>query len=179
MAFEAYRNGKYKDALPTLSAWADQGDVDALLCLGWINEAGAAGAHNLELAKFFYQRAADSGSGDASYRLGRIFRKSNDLRAALLAFERGAQQEYLPCIFALGLLMIKIAENPDQARDGMRWLTDAAARGHFFARQKMLELEIESQSSFLKQLKILTKMFCLGIEYQVERRKNKYSLKVL
>jgi TPR repeat protein len=179
IAFEAYRDGKYNDALPTLSALADKGDVEALLALGWIYEAGAAGTQNLELAKLCYQRAADSGSCDALYRLGRILRKSNDLRGALGAFERGAKQEYLPCISALGLLMIRTAVNPNQTRDGMRWLTDAATRGHFFARKEILMLEFENESSFIKQIKILVKVICLGIRYKVERRKNKYSVKVL
>ena len=43
LAFEAYRNANYKYALPTLSALADQVNVEAMLALGWINESGAIG----------------------------------------------------------------------------------------------------------------------------------------
>jgi TPR repeat protein len=179
LAFEAYRNGKYQDALPTLSALADQGDVDALLALAWVNESGATGSQNLELAKLCYQRAADLGSSDALYRLGRILRKSNDLPGALAAFERGAKQEYLPCISALGTLLVRTASNPDQTRVGMRWLNDAAARGHFFARKEILKLDLEIEYSFSKLLRISLGMILLGIGYNIERRMNKYSPKIL
>ena len=153
--------------------------MGALVQFEWINESGAIGAKNLELAKIYYQRAADSGSCDALYRLGRILRKSDDLLGALAAFERGAKQEYLPCISALGILMVRTAANPDQIRDGMRWLTDAAARGHFFARKEVLSLDFENKNSPYKNLYILVRMILLGIEYRIERRRNNYSLRIL
>ena len=179
LAFEAYRNGNYKVASRTLSALADQGNVEALLALAWINESGAMGAIDPELAKLFYKRAANLGSCDASYRLGRILRKSNDLSGALAAFERGAKQDHLPSISALGLLMVRTASNSDQTRVGMRWLSDAADRGHFFAKKEMLILGLENTNSFLRQLIILTKMVQLGILYRIERYRNIYSLRTL
>ena len=84
-------------------------------------------------------------------------RKSDDIPGALAAFERGAKQEYLPCISALGILMVRTAANPDQIRDGMRWFTDAAARGHFFARREVLNLDFENENLLLGKLHIMLK----------------------
>ncbi len=179
LVFEAFRSGRYKDAVPALSVLADLDDVNALLALAWLNETGMSGAQNLEVAKTLYQRAGEGGSSDAWYRLGRIFKKSNDLHAALVTFKRGADQNYLPCISALGLLMIRTAQNQDQMSEGMRWLTEAAEQGHFFARKKILDLKLENENSLFVLLNILAKVIRLGIEYRIEIMKNKYSPKVL
>ena len=170
LVFEAFGNDRYKDAVPALSALADLDDVDALLALAWLHETGTAGEQNLEVAKTLYQRAGEAGSSDAWYRLGRIFKKSNDLHAALVAFKRGANQNYLPCISALGLLMIRTAQDQDQMSEGMRWLTEAADQGHFFARKKILDLKLENESSLFGLLKIVAEAMPLGIRARSETK---------
>lgn len=178
-AFEAYGKGNFRAAFPALTALADQGNVEALVPLAWMNETGAVGEADLSLARRLYQRAADAGSCDALYRLGRILKKSRNLPAVRAVFERGALQDHLPCISALGILLVETAENPDQAEQGMRWLTVAADRGHIFARRLMLLIKARNETSIRKVLGILAKIFWLKLEYVIERRKDAYSLKIL
>jgi len=184
-AWEAYGQKRYKDALPLLTSLADQGDVDALIAVGWINKTGAGGVRDLEFAKLCYRRAADLGSLDALYRLGVVLSRSNDVREALLVFERGAEQGHLPCISALGMEMIRAARSPEETKIGMKWLNDAADRGHLRARAKVVALRMEEEinrgedASLLKLLKLAPKLISIKVEYYIERKSNKFSDKIL
>ncbi len=178
-AFEAYEQGRYKEALPLLTSAADRGDVAALLAVGWINETGASGAQDLEFAKVCYRRAAELGSLDALYRLGRILKESDDAKAALSVFEQGAEQQHLPCISALGHLMLNVSKSTQETEIGMKYLNDAASRGHFYARGKLVVLEMEKEDSIFQLLRLLKQLFIIRIERFVERRTNRYSEKLL
>ena len=179
MPSSAYANGRYKEELPLLYELAKQDNVEALLLVAWTNETGAAGENDTEKAIISYRRAADLGSCDALYRLGRIFEKSDDMECALKVFEAGASQDHLPCISALGLLLLKSSESPEKTRIGMDWLNRAADRGHIFARKKLIFLRLEETNSLVFVLCSFVTLTLLRLEYLFERKRDKYSDKII
>lgn len=178
-ASSAYTKGKYKEALPLLSELAKQDNVAVLLAVAWINETGAAGEKNTKDAINYYRRAADLGSCDALYRLGRIFEKSNDFGDTFKVFEQGALQEHLPCISALGLLMLRLSNNPEEIKIGMHWLNYAADRGHIFARKQIICRKYKNTNSFRDVLWMFFRLTLLQFEYFIEKMKDKHSVKIL
>lgn len=179
LAYEAYAHGKYRAALPLLVPLANQDDVDALLAVAWINETGVAGPSDLEYAKRCYLRAADLGSCNALYRLGRLLREENDLRGAIVAFERGAKQDYLPCMSALGLLLIRVSESREQKEAAMICLSEAAGRGHYYAKKGVVFYRIKETNTYVQLFKLSIEYFSLTIACSVERIRNRHSLKIL
>lgn len=178
-AFDAFGKGNFKEALPFLMALADADDVHALSAVAWMNETGAGTPRNLEFAKLCYERAVDLGSADAMYRLGRVLCEADDLDGALAMFGRGAAQEHLPSMSALGMLLVKVAKTAEETRIGMKWLHEAADRGHLYAKKKIVSLKLEESDSIIFALRMTAELIKLRYKCMVKRRKDKYSDEIL
>lgn len=147
--------------------------------MAWIKEKGADGEIDTDHAIALYNRAVKLGSSDALYRLGRILEKLNDFNGALSVFKRGAEKGHIPCVSALGILLVKLSKDPEEERIAMELLKRAAEGGHFFAINKLLILEMEKSPNVLGILKLIPRLLANKIKYIIELRSDPYSERVL
>jgi len=82
------------------------------------------------------------------------------------------------------MLMIRNSKSAEETEIGMRWLNDAADRGHFYARSKLVFLKLEDLKKeesprISYAFRLIANLIAIKIEIYAERKRNKYSDKVL
>jgi TPR repeat protein len=163
-AWQAIEAGDYKAALRLLEPLAARNSVHALHNLGWLYETGKLGTPELNIARSYYERAAKQGSAEAYRRLGQLLLDQGNDELARTAFKYGAEAGNISCMYWLGDMMLKGQGGPEEFAEGTAWLENAAAKGHFFAKRKLLAIEEQNAGSILKKLRIKGQIAALGKE---------------
>lgn len=124
-------------ALAELRGLSERGSLTSMIHVGWSYEKGIGTAIDLNQAEYWYKRASHSGSSHASYRLGLLYHEEGRFSEAIEEFNLGVSQDYMPCIYRLGLMYLKgngVSVNLDKARA----LFETASRlGHVYAKRSL------------------------------------------
>lgn len=154
---------------------ADRNSKFALLSLGSIYERGITVAPNWEMARSYYERAANEGSVTGYFELGRLLKRKGDLAQARAAFEAGAERGHLPSMSRLGTMMIDGQGGSRDIKAGTIWLEKAAAEGHIFARRKLLIFEKRAAKSIFQKIAVKLKVAALAFEGSKEMSEDPFS----
>lgn len=134
-AFQALEAGEYETALRLYSGLAENGSTRAQLALGWMFHVGKGISSDLDQAQKWYWRAADAGSAEAFYYLGVLKSKQREYGNAVAYFERAASENYMPAVYALGLVYDFGAGVAADKTKALQYYRRAAQMGHLFAQR--------------------------------------------
>lgn len=177
LARKAMAEGDYAEAVRLLRPLSDR-NPECAVALGWIYETGAAGTVDEGAARSFYERATAHGSASAYFELGRFLQLQREDASARAAFEAGAGQGHLPSMSRLGTMLIEGVGGPTDVEAGTAWIAKAAARGHIFARRKLLSTKARGTRSLFTKVAVAVKIVALGIEGAREMSRDPNSDKV-
>ncbi|MEG6507357.1 SEL1-like repeat protein [Methyloligella sp. 2.7D] len=159
-------------AEPKLAALAEQqGSIASM----WLLAEGYSGTYfpaDTSRSKYWYRQAAEAGSEEAAYNLGRLHLEDREDGKAVAAFARGAELGHLPSAYNLALLC---REGRGTRKDILRYrklLECAAADGHLFAKRD-LAVDLMTRQSGLK-LKfrgflLLTRLYLIDVPHELLR----------
>jgi len=134
-----------EEALFGLTSLADRGSIASMFYLADAYKVGERTSKDLNLAKYWYERAEQMGSAPASYMLGRVFLLLQEYVSALAAFSRGADRQYPPAMYRLAK-MYQCGVGTDKNMVECRRLLEAAvARGHIFSKRDLATLFIRGE----------------------------------
>jgi hypothetical protein len=92
----AYERGGYAPAIPLFRAFADQGNADAQLHLGFMYEDGRGVPQDNAIAASWYQKAADQGNVEAQFHLRSMYEDGRgvpqDNAIAVTWYQKAADQ---------------------------------------------------------------------------------------
>jgi TPR repeat protein len=145
-AYAAIQQGEYEQARCLLEPLAARGSVYSLVTLGLLYEFDYLGSPDLKSATLYYERAADLGSTEAHYHLGRILVEQGDEPSALNSFTQGAESGSVSCMYWTALLVRRANERSDEEQ-GAAWLKRAAEQGHFYAKRDLLRHTMRNSQS--------------------------------
>lgn len=135
-AFEAYR------------ALAEAGCIGSQLRAGWMLETGCGVKLNREAALHWYLKASEQNSPEALFYVGRFKRAEGLYDVALEAFEKSAQQDYMPSIYQLGVMHKRGEGTRIDLDKAFKLYERAAGMGHLRARRDMAVLMVKGQVGF-------------------------------
>jgi uncharacterized protein len=161
LAAKAIEERNYAEAACLLQPLVEHNSEYALLSLGWIYETGATGPVDKKTARFYYELAANQGSADAYYELGRLHSSNSEESLARIAFEAGAERSNIPCMSRLGEMMVKGRGGSIDIAMGTEWLVNAAKQGHIFAQRSLLDIEENNAKSLFEKLSVKRKIVSL------------------
>jgi len=105
---DAFSAGQYADALDDWQQAADQGDGQAALYIGLMNDLGRGVAQDAAMARSWYERAASLGNAVAMFNVGVLFDSGTGVerdRALAAEWYRKAASKGMPrAAYALGLM---------------------------------------------------------------------------
>ena len=177
-AFSPYLRGEYREAFPVLKELADEGDVDALLAVGWMQECGLGTERDISKAYENYKIAHEIGSLDATHRLGLLLVSEGKQEEAKSVLESGANRNSLSCMLQLGILLLN---NPSSGADvdkGWSFIERSADLGNIFAKRKWWSFQWNSSNSIFARFHLLIDLIPLFWEGVREIIRDPHSEKV-
>jgi len=178
VAAQAIEDKEYEKAVGLLQPLAVRGSEYALLALGWIYDTGSIGAPDRQTAHSYYERAVDQGSVTGHLELGRLLLEQGEEPRARAVFKKGAELGDISCMARLGEMMVEGVGGDIDPAAGYRWLENAAARDHIFARRALLAREARKSRSLISKISVSIKIILLSLRGGREIHKNPYSEKV-
>jgi uncharacterized protein len=136
-AYDALQTGHQQEALKRFQKLAEAGSATAWMNLGWMHQSGSGVQRDLLQAQQCYERAMRAGSVMAEHYLASVHRQKGDLVQALRHYESAARAGCLPSLYWAGTMHLKGEGTPRDAQMAFRYLTEASARGHVFARRDL------------------------------------------
>ncbi|MEX2164318.1 MAG: tetratricopeptide repeat protein [Sulfuricaulis sp.] len=131
-----YEKGKLQEALKLYLPLAEAGNIECQIFVGRLYAKGVRGVtQDLEAAKRWLGRAANSGNADALYSLGVIDHRLGKYSSAIHSYQNAATLGYSAAYYQLGNMYragIGFEKNRDKA---FELYEEAAKRGHIFARR--------------------------------------------
>jgi len=126
-------------AIEMLVPLAERGSVASMVHLGW--------AHCLERPdykneEYWYLRAHNAGSREASFKLGRLYYVFKDYEKAALFFKEGIKFDDPSSMFQLGSIYLFIFNDPGE---GKRLLSLAKERGHLGAELMLAQAHLQGK----------------------------------
>jgi len=118
-----YRNGRLVQARRMWNSQAAAGDTRAMLILGAL---ALKVETDTEIAREWWERAANAGHDEAMYRLGELSQLRGKSELAQQWWERAAASGHVSAMYRLGV-MTKTSGHPESAR---YWWTRAGHAGH-------------------------------------------------
>jgi TPR repeat protein len=139
---------------------ANQGDAGAQFILGLLYYRGLGTQQDTKQAVYWYTKAAEQGHVQAQYKLGRLYRGSEDevpqdYKQSVYWYTKAAEQGFIQAQYKLGYMYEYGEVAPQDYKQAFFWYTKAAEQGHHFAkndREKMLEKMSKSQIEEVKKL---------------------------
>jgi TPR repeat protein len=173
-----FNAGKYGEALRRYMPLAEGGSIAAQLAVGWMHQAGRGVPTDLSEARFWYTRAAESGSVEALFYLAVLARADQRYEEAVkLLADCG--QTYMPAIYLLGL-MYDSGEGVKRDRRKARALYEAAAAmGHVFAEREIAERLMRGEDGLVNIPRGVYRMIrAVWTGFQIARR-DPYSERII
>lgn len=161
LADKAFEAENYQEAARLLRPLAERNVEYALLALGWICETGAMGSSDGDAARSYYQRAADEGSAEGHYYLGRLHLVRGEDAQGRAMFEVSAERGFIPSMSRLGRMMLVGRGGPADIAAGTGWLERAAAEGNIWAQRTLLGIEKRNAKSVIERLSIMMRFLSL------------------
>lgn len=157
-----HETGKVSDALRELERLCAEDDAPSAVFLGWLCETGKAdGPPDAVRAKAYYRLAADQGDAVGQYYLGRFLLQQGEMADAIKELQRGAEQEYSPALYSLGMLHASGRSIPRDEGEAFRCMTLAAGAGHPFAQRWLAVRALKGRSGFRGFLRGLWWFVCV------------------
>jgi uncharacterized protein len=136
-AYNALQAGQQQEALKLFEKLAEEGSATAWINLGWMYQSGSGVQRDLAHAQRCYERAMTTGSQMAEHYLASVHRQRGEFIQALQHYERAARAGCLPSIYWAGTMHLKGEGTSADSQKALRYLTEAATRGHVFARRDL------------------------------------------
>jgi TPR repeat protein len=174
----AIQEGDYEVALGILLPLVNNNSEFTLLSLGWLYETGTAGIIDVSAALFYYDRAVSVGSAEGCFELGRLLLTQDDESNARVSFEIGAERGDISSMSRLGRMMVAGRGGPVDLHEGMKWLKNAAAKGHILAQRAIFDFELKNSKSTFEKFRIKMKIASLAKKGAKEILKNQDSYKI-
>jgi TPR repeat protein len=146
------KRGLFHEAIEKYRVLAESGSVESQLRVGWMFHTGQGVKIDLDEARRWYLRAANSSnSPTVQFYLGTLNRDAHLYAEAMEYFERAASENYLPAIYQLGR-MYESGEGVSADKDkAYKYYEHASAIGHLVARRDMAVMIIKGHLG-LKQI---------------------------
>lgn len=130
LASTLFDEGKYKEALQKYRELAEGGSLGAQLRVGWMYHKGKGVKQDLEQARWWYNKAAESGDPAGQFYLGTLHKTKKEYEQAVEWFEKAASQAYMPALYALGKMFEYGTGVPKDRMKATNYFTKAAQYGH-------------------------------------------------
>lgn len=143
-------NGDTQTALPLLETLAKEGDVEAMVLLGWAYLNGFGVPQNITVAKTHLSNAVAAGSVEGAFYIGRALGMEGNFSAAIEHYRLAAEHDYAPAWFRLGLAYRDgrgVGQDIDQA---YKFLTLAATSRHRMAIRELALMELRGEFGLLR-----------------------------
>jgi uncharacterized protein len=125
-----FDEGKYTEALQKYRELAEGGSLGAQLRIGWMYHKGKGVKQDLEHARWWYHKAAESGDPAGQFYLGTLHKTKKEYEQAVDWFEKAAAQAYLPALYTLGKMFEYGTGVPKDRMKATSYFTKAAQSGH-------------------------------------------------
>ena len=142
---------------------AERDSAYALCALGFIYETGATGIPDTHAACLCYERAAEQGSIEALFNLGRLLSGEGRDEQARIAYETAAERGHLPSMARLGEMLLRGRGGPSNPAVGWGWLEKAAANGQIWAQRTLLAIEDDNARSLFQKLSVKIRIVRLAL----------------
>ena len=140
-AYAVYKMAQYNEAYARFYSLAERGNVQGMLNVANMLQAGLGVEKDLTAAIDWYQAAASRGDGTAMYYLGEAYARGvgvePDVDAAINWYEQSAQAGDDEACLSLGKLLVR----QGKTEAGLNWVSQAAENGVLAAKEYLLVLE--------------------------------------
>jgi hypothetical protein len=139
-------------AVAELEQLAQDGSMSSMLCIGYFYESGEFGPINYGKAREWYRKAADAGSLQAYYRLGRILFKEGRCDDAFGVFSYAASKGYPPAMHFLGKIYLSGAGVSLDAFRAETLFRQASEKGSLAAKLALAGVLLRERSGLFRML---------------------------
>jgi hypothetical protein len=165
-----FQKGNYKEALERYRILAEAGFVEAQLRVAWMYHTGHGVNVDLDQARGWYLKAAQSNSLEAQFYLATLYRTEKLYMEGIKLFEKCAEQNYMPAIYQLGK-MYELGEGVSLDKEkAQSYYRQAARMGHLTAQRELAVMMIRGQMGYgrvpqgvLMLIRVIVSGFRLGL----------------
>lgn len=143
-----FEKGRFDEALKEYRKMAEVGSVEAQLRVGWMYYTGHGVEVDLNEARRWYLKAAESNSPEGQFYLGRFYRAQTLYQQAMNCFQKSASHNYMPSIYQSGV-MYELGEGVAIDKDkAYKYYEQAARMGHLRSQREMARMIIKGHIGF-------------------------------
>jgi len=145
-----FNSQRFEEARAIYADLAASGDVRSQVFLGWMYLRGTGAARDLQAAAQYFEAAANLGSKEGAFYLGRLYAQDHHYSEARKWFERASASEYGPALFWLGHIYQRGLGTDTDLNRAAHYYERAARQGNLFARRNLAVLMIRGAFGYLK-----------------------------
>ncbi|MEP2734882.1 MAG: hypothetical protein ABJP34_01180 [Erythrobacter sp.] len=150
---------------------ADEGFEWAAVRLGWMFEYGHHVAKDADKAIHYYRIASTADEPDTFYRMGGLLQTMEKKADAADAFEKGAMRGHIGCMYWFGWGLFENADCDADRRKGRELIQNAAARGHVWAKHRLISIEWRETSSPFRKMRLAAEIaICAALAFKAAFR---------
>lgn len=152
-AEKLYDLGRYEEAFSKYRALAEKGFLDCQVFVGWMYLQGEGVPKNEDSAMEWYEKAAQSGSAEAQFRLAKLYAKRRNYSEAFRFYDQAAAQNYSPALFRLGWVY-ETGRGVDQnVQKAFSYYERSGALGNIFGLKNAALMLIKGHMGFIQRIR--------------------------
>lgn len=129
----AYSSGDFHRAGELYSTLAERGVLEAQRWLAHLYETGKGVSHDKERARYWYEKAANTGDEFACVELGRMLEEDGTPSTAKRYYSLAAEKGDLTAQYRLARMHRRYGESAISLEESRKWLEQSAQRGHVWS----------------------------------------------
>lgn len=149
-ARQLYKNKLFVDAFNLYLDLAQRGHNSAKIFIGWMYFDGIGIQKDVNLALFWFNRAAEQGSPEGLFYCGKVLELEGRNAESIQFIMESAEKGYIPGVCRLGLMYLegKFVNRDEQL--AIEFLRRAANHGNVFAKREIAVMLIKKPNLFKK-----------------------------
>ena len=180
-------NDTAKEWVQKILTAAENGNAEALTCLGNMYYNGEWVNRNQQKAIINYRKAAEKGDEEAQYKLGHEYELGNlvkqDYNEAAKWYRKAALQDNHNAQFNLGLLCLSGKGTNKNLHEALKWLYSSAIQGNVQALNIIASLAMSGNAEALDVLGIFAKDYhhvsAVSVFKELAQHNNRYALEII
>jgi len=147
-----YENKQYRESFMRYLRLAEEGYENCQAFVGWMYFSGEGVEKNLSKAKYWYEKASNSGDSESLFYLGKIYFIRGDYAEALKKFKKAESKNYAPAIYRIGRLYQLGKGVIKDEEKAYSYFLQASRKGHLFAKKQISLFYMRGNRGFVKRV---------------------------
>ncbi len=147
-AYSDFQAGHYESALKQYLTYANEGNAECQVFVGWLYERGIGIPRDQLTAGNWFKRAAENGSPQGAFYYARYILRYGDKKEAIPWFQKGANLGDVPSLFRLGYAYFHGVGVDSDHNKGIQLIQQAAGLGHIYALRELSLIEMRGYKGF-------------------------------